>query len=98
MFLRGGPAPVYKGGRGEEAGLGVRQVGGGDPTWTPSPIRPLPSLGGGKGEGEGEGEGKRVRAPSPSQIWTPHGGHPLAGCLASLLRPMWPITSPGGFR
>ena len=26
--LRGAPSPVYKGGRGEEAGLGARQVGG----------------------------------------------------------------------
>ena len=79
MCVRGAPTPIYKGGRGEEAGLGVPQVGR-NPTWTPSPIRPhFPFTGKGKGEGEGVGEGKGVAPPFPSPIWPP---------------PLWGGTSP----
>ena len=90
------PRPVYKGGRGEEAGLGARQVGG-VPLGLLVQFGPLPFIGGGKGEGEGEGKGKGGHAPSPSPIQTPPlGGATLVGCLASLLWPIGPISSPGG--
>ena len=96
--LEAPPAPVYKGGRGEEAGLGARQVGG-NPIGLLVLFAPSSFYQRGNGEGEGEGEGKGGRTPSPCPIRTPHGGrHPLVGCLASPLWPMWPITSPEGFR
>ena len=53
MCVRGAPTPVYKGGRGEEAGLGAPQVGG-VPLGLLVQFGPLPFIGGGKGEGEGE--------------------------------------------
>ena len=58
---------------------------------------PLSFTGRGKGEGEGEGEGKGAVPPPLVQFGLlPWGPPPLVGCLASLLWPMWSISSPGG--
>ena len=73
MCLEVPPAPIYKGGRGEEAGLG-RAKWGGIPLGLLVLFAPLPSIEGGKGEGKGEGEGKGGRAPSPCPIQTPQWG------------------------
>ena len=75
------------GGRGKEAGLGGAPSGG-KPTWTPSPIRPLPSIGGGKGK-EREREKERGAAPPPlCPIRTLHGGRAPPPCGLPCLSPM----------
>ena len=77
-----------------------------NPTWAPSWIPPPPFLlpegeRGKERERERGGEGKRGAAPSHSPIRPPSlwgARHPFVGWCASLLWPIWPISSPEGFR
>ena len=50
----------------------------------------------GKEGGEGEGKGGRRPHPLSNSDWQGGARHHLTGPLSSPLRPMWPITSPGG--
>ena len=93
LCVKGCPLPPYIKDQGEEAGRPsmVRQGG----------VLLLVGvgllLGGGK-KWRGRGKGGR-RPPSPSPIRTRGGGgaRPTFGCPSlSPLRPIWPITSPGG--
>ena len=87
------PAPVYKGARGEAAGLGGGRAKGGSPTPTGSRTPPFLV---GVGEGKGEGEERKGAPPSLVQFGLVHGegcGLPLGPFSPFPYGPLRPNTN-----